>query len=62
MSVCECFAFLTYFILLSSYYIVSLCYFIFLILLFISLVGSAHTRSLFEKSETKNFYYFTSLP
>ena len=35
--------------------IASLCFSLFLFVLHFSLVGSAHTRSLFVKSETKNF-------
>ena len=58
MLVCKCFAFLMYFILLSLFY-VGLCalFFLFRFVLRFSLVGSAHTRTLFEKSVAKTFVF-----
>ena len=62
MPVCERFAFLTYFILLSSFYIASLCFSLCISVLRFFLVGSAHTRTLFVKSVAKTFVLIRKFP
>ena len=60
MLVCKCFAFLTYFILLFFMSALRALFFLFRLVLRFSLVGSAHTCTLFVKKRGKNFCVFCS--